>query len=269
MSNPSTRLARSGQAPSAGSARSGQAPSTREARSGQGRVVLAYPGGTDSVDALRQLLDAGLEVVTVTIDLGEEDDLDEVREQALAAGALRAHVIDAREEFARECLLPALRTTPSLDDLDPHALAASLIRRKLTEIAAIERASTVVDGADEHASPATRATHAGRTLVERPVSDSARLRDVPARVDLEIQGLVPVAINGVPMTVGELFESLALIAGHHGIGKLPHLDAPAAPLLHAAYRTLDGRDGVVRFQLHDGTTPDGANEINPELVQLT
>ena len=46
---------------------------------------------------------------TVTLDLGQGGDLEQVREQALAAGAARAHVVDARERFAGEVLLPALR----------------------------------------------------------------------------------------------------------------------------------------------------------------
>ena len=154
--------------------------STRDARSAQGRIVLAYPGGAASTGALKQWLATGREIVTVTIDLGQESDLDQVREQALSVGALRAHVLDAREEFARDYLLPALRTQP-LHALDPHALAAPLVARKLAEIAAIEHADVVMD-----------ADGAGRTLIERQVCDGERVRGLPARVDLEIQAALPV-----------------------------------------------------------------------------
>jgi argininosuccinate synthase len=223
-----------------------------------GRIVLAYPGGAASAGALERWLAAGREVVTVTIDLGQESDLDQVREQALSLGALRAHVLDAREEFARDCLLPALRTQP-LHALDPHALATPLVARKLAEIAAIEHADIVMD-----------VDGAGRTLIERQVSDGARVRDLTAHIDLEIQSALPVAINGVPMTIGELFESLALIAGQHGVGRLPQIDAPAAPLLHAAYRALDGRDGVIRFELGNGTlSASSAADAAPHLVNYT
>ena len=232
------------------------------------RVVAAYPGGAGSLAALRKLRADGQEIVTVTIDLGQDCDLDEVRAQALSAGALRAHVLDAREEFARDCLLPALRTQP-LESLDPHALAAPLVQRKLAEIAAIENAS-VIDLRDSSVSPAVPALPMGPTLIERPVNDAARLRGTPAHVDLKMQGLLPVAVNGVPMTIGELLESLALIAGQHGIGRLPHIDAPAAPLLHAAYGALGGRDGTVRFQLHNGVlTTVSTDETSHELVNHT
>ena len=49
------------------------------------------------------------EVVTLTLDLGQEQELEEVRERALARGAVRAHVLDVREEFARDFILPALQ----------------------------------------------------------------------------------------------------------------------------------------------------------------
>ncbi len=53
--------------------------------------------------------------MTVTLDLGQGGELTDVRERALAAGAVRAHVIDAREEFVRDFILPALQAG-ALDD---------------------------------------------------------------------------------------------------------------------------------------------------------
>jgi argininosuccinate synthase len=48
------------------------------------------------------------EVVALTLDLGQGKDLEDVRERALKIGAVRAHVLDAREEFARDFVQPAL-----------------------------------------------------------------------------------------------------------------------------------------------------------------
>ena len=73
-------------------------------------VVLAYSGGARSNAAIAWLADKHrAEVVTVTLDLGQSGDMNEVRAHALSAGAARAHVIDAREEFARDYVLPSLK----------------------------------------------------------------------------------------------------------------------------------------------------------------
>ncbi len=66
------------------------------------KVVLAYSGGLDTSVAvawLREQYDA--EVVTVTVDLGGDSLRDSVAERAIASGASRAYVIDAREDFIR------------------------------------------------------------------------------------------------------------------------------------------------------------------------
>jgi argininosuccinate synthase len=49
------------------------------------------------------------DVVTVTVNLGQSGDMAEIREQALSAGAIRAHVVDNRDAFARENVLPSLK----------------------------------------------------------------------------------------------------------------------------------------------------------------
>ena len=67
------------------------------------RIVLAYSGGLDTSVAIPWLKDRyGAEIVSVTMDLGQGKELNDVRERALAIGSVRAHVVDVREEFARE-----------------------------------------------------------------------------------------------------------------------------------------------------------------------
>src|SRR3979409_2105337 len=110
------------------------------------RIVLAYSGGLDTSVAIPWL--AGQEggaVVAVTLDLGQGRELSDVRERALAVGAVRAHVIDAREEFARDYILPALQAGALYEDRYPlaTALGRPLIARKLVDVPAQERARTV------------------------------------------------------------------------------------------------------------------------------
>src|ERR1700674_5475734 len=107
------------------------------------KIVLAYSGGLDTSIAIAWLAEQyRAEVVTVTMDLGQGRELDDVRERALAIGAVRAHVLDLREEFARDFVLPALKAGALYEDRYPMAasLGRPLIAQKLVEIAALEQA---------------------------------------------------------------------------------------------------------------------------------
>jgi argininosuccinate synthase len=75
------------------------------------RVVLAYSGGLDTSVAVRWMIDnQHVEVIALAVDVGQgSDDWDVVRQRALAAGAVEAIVVDAREEFARDYCLPTLK----------------------------------------------------------------------------------------------------------------------------------------------------------------
>lgn len=112
-------------------------------------IVLAYSGGLRSSVAIRWLADRhAAEVVAVTLDLGQSTDLAEIRDRALAAGAVRAHAVDAREEFVRDFVWPALRADALADGCFPMATAISrpLIAKTLVEIAGIEGAAMVAHG---------------------------------------------------------------------------------------------------------------------------
>lgn len=113
------------------------------------RIVLAFGGGGDGSATIPRLKEQhGAEIVTVTLDLGQGALLEEVRDRALAAGALRAHVLDAREEFASEYVVRALKADAVYEDRYPMAtsLGRPLIAKKLVEVAAIEQAAVVAHG---------------------------------------------------------------------------------------------------------------------------
>jgi len=113
------------------------------------RIVLAYSGGLDTSVAIPWLKERyHAEIIAVTMDLGQGKELEDVRDRALAAGAVRAHVLDLREEFARDYILPALKADAVYEDRYPlaTALGRPLIAQKLVEIAEIEHATAVAHG---------------------------------------------------------------------------------------------------------------------------
>jgi argininosuccinate synthase len=113
------------------------------------RIILAYSGGLDTSVAIPWLAEKyGAEVIALTLDLGQGQELSDVRERALAVGALRAHVIDAREEFAHAYILPALQAGAIYEDRYPlaTALGRPLIARHLVGIARMEGATAIAHG---------------------------------------------------------------------------------------------------------------------------
>ena len=75
------------------------------------RVLLLYSGGLDTSVMLKWIQDQyGAEVVALTINLGQPgEDYDVVKGKALDLGAIAAEVVDAREEFARDYIVPAIK----------------------------------------------------------------------------------------------------------------------------------------------------------------
>ena len=113
------------------------------------KVVLAYSGGLDTSVAIPWLREhKGLDVIAVTVDVGQPVDLEAVRRKAEASGAAGAYVADARAELAEEFLLPALRANALYEGVYPlsTALARPLIARHLVGIARREGARYVAHG---------------------------------------------------------------------------------------------------------------------------
>ncbi len=113
------------------------------------KVVLAYSGGLDTSVAIKWIKEKyNLEVIALTIDIGNVPDLEAIRQKALALGAIKALVIDAKESFINSFVFPALQADAVYEEQYPlaTALGRPLIAQQAVAIAKKEGAITVAHG---------------------------------------------------------------------------------------------------------------------------
>src|SRR5581483_6718408 len=112
-------------------------------------VVLAYSGGLDTSVAIRWIKEHyDLDVITVTIDVGNERDLPAIAARAEQIGAVKAMIVDARADFVNYFIWPALQAGAIYEGQYPlaTAIARPLIARLLVEVAREEGAVAVAHG---------------------------------------------------------------------------------------------------------------------------
>jgi argininosuccinate synthase len=146
-------------------------------------------------------------------------------------------------------------------------VARTLLAKKLVDVARIEKASHVAyvapgdeKGRLEGLIATLDATLSVVAIDGAPSDPAARApqrkpsASSVAHVELAFKDNVPLTINGIGMRLPELLESLATIAGEHGVAGGEHPFLTAATVLQAAYAALAGsRDGIVRLKIADGT----------------
>lgn len=282
------------------------------------RVVLAYSGGLDTSVAVRWLTDnAGVEVIALAADVGQGQDLSSLPDRARAAGAVEAAVVDCRQEYAEDFLVPALAANALYEGRYPlvSALSRPIIARHLVAAAREHGADGIAHGCTGKGNDQVRFEVSVRALapdleILAPVRSWAMSRDdaiaYAERHDIEVPGVtrskpysidenlwgraiecgvledpwapppddvysltrptaagpeelvvgfdrgVPTSIDGRPMQLVELIETVAARVGAHGWGRLDMLEnrrvgiksrevyeAPGALALILAHRDLE------------------------------
>ena len=114
------------------------------------KVVLAYSGGLDTSVILRWLIDTyECQVVAFVANLGQEEELEGLREKGVKSGASKVYIDDLREEFVRDFVFPMLRANATYEGgyLMGTSIARPLIAKRQVEIARAEGADAVSHGA--------------------------------------------------------------------------------------------------------------------------
>ena len=117
------------------------------------RVVLAYSGGLDTSVAIRWMIEEwGVEIIAVLVDVGQDpnssESFDDIKERALAAGALECVIVDARREMADEFCAKAIAANALYEGKYPlvSALSRPVIVRHLVDQARKFNAQAVAHG---------------------------------------------------------------------------------------------------------------------------
>jgi argininosuccinate synthase len=208
------------------------------------KVVLAYSGGLDTSVAIGWLADrTGAQVIALAVDVGQGgEDLETIRERALACGAADAVVVDARAEFASGYCLPALRANALYLDRYPliSALSRPLIVTHLARLARQAGASMVAHGCtgkgnDQVRFEAGLAALAPGVTVIAPVRDSGMTRDKAIAFAAE-KGLPISVTTRSPYSIDQNLWGRSAETGHlEDIWEAPHDDVygytrdPSAP----------------------------------------
>jgi argininosuccinate synthase len=142
------------------------------------KVVLAYSGGLDTSVCVKWLEQQGAEPYALYVDLGQGEPSEDVKAKALQIGATDAFVRDARAEFAREYVAPAIKANALYGGKYPlfTALGRPLIARKLVEAAREVGATHIAHGStgkgnDQVRFDVTTASIAPDLTVVAPVRD--------------------------------------------------------------------------------------------------
>ena len=195
-----------------------------------GPILLAWSGGRASARALAHLrAQSARPIVAVTCGFRADDPLEAWAAQARAAGAHQCHLIDLADAYARQTAWPL-----AVQGLDPWPVpvtqAAPLIAEALVRVARLEHATLVV--------------HAARGAAGRALTAAIHARDPERRVEtmpppampaescvlaLTVEASQPTALNGVPLSVRELFETLEVLVGPDQV----------VPVLTAVWRQLE------------------------------
>ena len=165
------------------------------------KVVLAYSGGLDTSVILKWIKkNYACDVITMTADLGQEEELDGLEEKALRTGASKAYIDDLREEFARDFVFPVLRAGAVYEGryLLGTSIARPLIAKRMVEIALKEGAQAISHGATGKGNDQVRFELAGMAL-------APQLKTIAPWREWEFKGRADLLAfakdNGIPVPV--------------------------------------------------------------------
>jgi argininosuccinate synthase len=233
-----------------------------------GKVVLAYSGGLDTSVCIRYLQNMHkLDVITVTVDCGQEDDFKEIEKKAREIGAIKHVYVDAREEFAEQYVVPSIKANGLYQGKYPlaTALARPLIAAKAVQIAEKEGATAIAHGCTGKGNDQIRFDVTMRALnpslkIIAPVRDMNLTRDVEIKFARE---------EGIPVSAEAKKYSVDLNLWGRAVegGKIEEADFEPPEDAFQFINFSNDKAGYLELEFQNGV-PNSADGRRMSLVDL-
>lgn len=153
------------------------------------KAVLAFSGGLDTSVCVKYLQNNhNMEVITATVDCGQEDDFEEIRKKSKILGAIKHVNIDAKKEFVERYVNRSIKANGLYQGKYPlaTALARPLIADKIMKVAAKEDATAVAHGCTGKGNDQVRFDIA-MSSIDPSIKIIAPIREMNLTRDLEIR----------------------------------------------------------------------------------
>ncbi len=235
-----------------------------------GKVVLAYSGGLDTSVCIRYLQKLHkMDVITVTVDCGQDDDFKEIERRAKLIGAVKHVYVDAKEEFARDYVIPSIKANGLYQGKYPlaTALARPLIAAKTVQVADKEGAAAIAHGCTGKGNDQIRFDVTMRALnpnlkIIAPVRDMNLTRDVEIKYAKEQE--IPISTEAKKYSIDINLWGRAVEGGNIE-------DADFEPP-EEAFQFIDFKNdkaGYLELEFDEGTpvAADGKNMQITDLIQ--
>lgn len=183
------------------------------------KVILAYSGGLDTSVCVRYLQKLhNLDVITLTVDCGQDEEITNLERKAISLGAVKHVHIDAKEEFATNYISSSIRANGLYQGKYPlaTALARPLIASKLVDLAHEEGAKTVAHGCTGKGNDQIRFDVTIRSLdpnlkIVAPIRDLNLTRDIELKFAREEN--IPIALDAKKFSIDSNYWGRAIEGG--------------------------------------------------------
>jgi len=218
------------------------------------KAVLAFSGGLDTSVVVKYLqVEHGLDVVTVTVDVGQGDDQKKIAAKAKSLGVVKHYHIDAKEEFAKKYIIPSIKANALYQKKYclATALARPLIAQKVVEIAKKENATALAHGCSGKGNDQVRFDVTMRSGSNLPIIAPIRDMNLDRETELEFAQEQGIKID----TVAKKFsidQNLWGRAIEGGVLEDPYKEPPSDAFIWVKTKNLPDKPTYLEIKFQNG-----------------